>query len=56
MKLFITNVLFLQTQARQFTNSSSLMQSRVDDFTDIFPDDVQCELSNGNVLNAGELL
>ena len=57
MKLFLANLLIFQSQA--LTNSSSdyvsaRMDARLDDFTDIFPDDVECTLSNGNVLNAGK--
>jgi hypothetical protein len=57
MKLFLANLLIFQSQA--FTNSSSdyvsaRMNGRLDDFTDIFPDDVECTLANGNVLNAGK--
>lgn len=57
MKLFLANLLIFQSQA--LTNSSSdyvsaRMDARLDDFTDIFPDDVECTLSNGNVLNAAD--
>ena len=57
MKLFLANLLFFQSEA--FKNSSSdyvlaRMDGRLDDFTDIFPDDVECTLANGNVLNAGK--
>ena len=57
MKLFLANLLIFQSQA--LTNSSSdyvspRLDGRLDDFTDIFPDDVECTLANGNVLNAGK--
>ena len=57
MKLFLASLLIFQSQA--LTNSSSdyvsaRLDGRLDDFTDIFPDDVECTLANGNVLNAGK--